>query len=64
MIERDFGKYVAVCDCCGESTAPYKSWDACKYSMRDLGWRATKNPETGEWENYCPACVQLLKKKK
>lgn len=64
MIEREFGKFIASCDVCGETTAPFKSWESCLYGIRDLGWRAYKNKETDEWENFCPACQRLNKKQK
>lgn len=59
MIERDFGKFIGVCDCCGDALPPCDSWNECRETMRAERWKTTKNKETGEWENLCAECKQL-----
>lgn len=59
MIEKDFGKFIGVCDCCGEVTEPCSSWNECRTYMHDNRWKTTKDKKTGEWVNLCPECKKL-----
>ena len=58
MIEKEFGKYVGVCDACGETTPRFDTWDEVRAYMKQ-NWKTTKNKETGEYENYCSVCKNL-----
>jgi hypothetical protein len=59
MIEKDFGKFIGICDCCGEVTPPCDTWNECREYIKDNGWKTHKNKTTGEWENLCPVCGVL-----
>lgn len=58
MIEKEYGKFFGVCDCCSEEVTPvFDTWAECRDYMRDNRWKTTKSKTTGEWENLCPRCV-------
>lgn len=60
MIDKQYGKFIGVCDCCQEEETPRQdSFNDCLQWVREHGWRTRKNKQTGEWENYCPACAKL-----
>ena len=59
MIEKEFDKFIGICDCCGEATLPCDTWNECRREMKESGWKTHKNKTTGEWENFCPVCSVL-----
>ena len=57
MIEKEYGKFFGVCDCCSEEVTPvFNTWGEVLDYMRNNKWRTSKNKTTGEWENFCPVC--------
>ena len=55
MIEQEYGKYIGICDVCGEVTPIFDTWTDCRDYMRKH-WKTRKDEKTGEWENICPEC--------
>jgi len=55
MILKEYRKYTAYCDSCGDYLPPCDTWGEAIEAMRDEGWHSipTRNDE---WENYCPHC--------
>ena len=64
MITKEFGKYFGACDLCDEETPRFNNWNDCLAYIRANKWQTTKDKDTGEWENYCPVCVQKIKANK
>lgn len=59
MIDREYGKYVLVCDVCGEEVTGFNSFDDALEYKNDEGWQS----EHGEqldlkdgWVDLCPKC--------
>ena len=55
-IERQYGKYIPVCDGCGcvLDEHVYDTFDEARIAMKEEGWSTDK--VNGEWQNYCPDC--------
>jgi Fe2+ or Zn2+ uptake regulation protein len=62
MIEKDstFGIFTVSCDGCGfdREFDVNDNWDALMREMKAEGWVSKK--VNGEWEHYCPDCVEEL----
>lgn len=56
MIDKLYGKYRPVCDCCGDMLDSFDSYFEAVRAMKEAGWKTVK-AEDGEWENYCDLCV-------
>ena len=59
MIEKEYGKYIGVCDICGEVTPIFDTWTECREYIRD-NWKTSKNKKTDEWENICSECNRKI----
>ena len=57
-IERQYGKYIPVCDGCGcvLDEHVYDTFDEARIAMKEEGWSTDK--VNGEWQNYCPDCQE------
>jgi len=53
-IEKDFGKFYAVCDVCGETLPPEYEYSEAIEAMAAEGW--TSKRVAGGWHNVCPDC--------
>lgn len=53
-IEQEYGRYIPVCDGCGENLAPQTDFDGAVEAKRAAGWKSHK--ERGEWVDCCPEC--------
>ena len=56
MIDKDYGKYYAICDECGATYGPYSSWDDAKDFMDDTDWSTTYDRSLSEYVNKCEEC--------
>ncbi len=54
MIERFYGQYTPVCDCCETRLPGEESWDDAVRAKREAGWISRK--VKGEWEDICTDC--------
>lgn len=57
--DHQHGRFVFVCDVCGEieeaADARY-AFDAFWQALKDQGWQARK--EDDDWEHFCPKCAE------
>ncbi|GIW49177.1 MAG: hypothetical protein KatS3mg079_653 [Caloramator sp.] len=53
MIDRQYGKYVLVCDYCGEEIE-FKTFDEALEYKKENGWRSIKHSDG--WETICEEC--------
>lgn len=53
-IERYYGQYTPVCDCCGERLPGELSFSDAVRAKREAGWESRK--VNGEWEDICTDC--------
>jgi len=56
-IQKFYGNYTLVCDTCDARLGAADFYDAVDMRKRQ-GWRARKDPETGEWYDTCPECLR------
>ena len=52
-IERYYGQYTPVCDCCERLSGESSFTDAVR-AKREAGWESRK--VNGEWEDICTDC--------
>ena len=59
-IEKEYGKFIPVCDGCGETLDKYDSFDEAKEAIENADWskKLLQNGTTKEWVNLCPACQE------
>jgi Fe2+ or Zn2+ uptake regulation protein len=56
MIDREYGKFVLVCDICGKEIDGFEDFhEAVKYK-KENGWKSEKYK--GEWQDVCPECQE------
>lgn len=58
MIEKQYEKYVPVCDMCGETLPECDTHNEARTAMRKAGWLTERNGDA--WENYCDICVEEI----
>jgi len=58
MIDKAKGKYYGICDCCGEITDDFDSWQDCIDWIKD-NWKTKYNIVEQEWEQLCEHCKKL-----
>lgn len=60
MITKNYGKYIVVCDCCGEQVGdPQETWeDAVEARREDPDIKTRKI--NGEWRDTCRECEGRL----
>ena len=56
MIEKENGKYHAVCDCCFERSDEYDTYAEMRKGVAYEGWKCHYNAEEDAWEHYCVEC--------
>ena len=56
-IEKEYGKFVPVCDRCGNELMPEDTWQDAVDAKKDAGWRSVK--DKGEWVDVCPECQEV-----
>jgi hypothetical protein len=59
MIDKIKGKYVLICDICGEEyPETFNSFYKAVQYKRDEGWKSHKHQTEHEdiWEDVCPQC--------
>ena len=56
-IEKQWGKYVPVCDGCGcvLDDTEHDTFDEARIALKEAGWSTGKDG-SGEWVNFCPDC--------
>lgn len=59
MITKEYGKFVLVCDICGEEVGDFDTFDDALDYSRDEVWKSDRgeqlNLEDG-WIDICPIC--------
>ena len=55
-IEKEYGKYIAVCDMCGDTLPAEDTYNDAIRAIKEAGW-STKNAD-GEWINTCSTCEE------
>lgn len=59
MIEREDGRYIGVCDICGNETPRFKDWEKARaYISRN--WLTKK--VDGAYEHYCEDCKRQIER--
>lgn len=61
MIDKQYGRYVAICDGCdaeikGEGDLSSAAFDDIVNEVRAEGWRFDKKLRGGGYEHYCQNC--------
>ena len=62
MIDREYGRYIAICDACGDSIGKEETFDDVRMLMRAEGWVTRKHKN--HWVNYCDKCVYEERKER
>lgn len=57
MIDKEYGKFTASCDICGEALPPENTFLEAVKAARRTGWKGQKID--GEHENICTICRKL-----
>ncbi len=57
-IEKEYGKYIVVCDSCNECLSPEDTHNAARHAAKEAGW--STSIVVGEWINLCPTCKEDL----
>jgi formylglycine-generating enzyme required for sulfatase activity len=59
-IERRKGKFVLVCDFCGDEPVECDSWDEAVKAKKELGFKSTLyRTETEDvWQDLCADCAE------
>lgn len=57
-IERRKYFFVLVCDCCGEESEKFDTWEEAKNAKKELGFKSTcyKTETEDIWQDLCPDC--------
>lgn len=55
-IEKEYGKYIVVCDACNDSLSPEDTHNDARHAAKEAGW-STSNV-AGEWINLCTLCKE------
>lgn len=55
-IQRDYGKFIPVCDRCYAELPAEDTWDDAREAMQTEQWQTVR--EGGEWMNYCVGCYR------
>ena len=55
-IDKEYGKYIPVCDGCGKILEPTQNFSNALKAMENDGW--SRRIEGNDWKNYCPACEE------
>lgn len=56
MIDKEFGKFIVVCDTCGEEGEPYDTFQDAVDSKKEKHWMSLCID--GEWTDLCPDCKE------
>ena len=56
MIEKMRGKYIPVCDVCGESLDPEDDFYDAVQAKKDAGWKTERYDDV--WTDACDRCRQ------
>lgn len=56
MIEKENGKFTAVCDCCFERSEEYDTYNEMRHGIAYEGWKCHYNEEEQVMEHYCADC--------
>jgi hypothetical protein len=54
-IQKEYVKYIPICDICGDMLSPCDSYEDALSAMRESGWDAKRVGFA--FENYCPSCI-------
>lgn len=61
MIDREYGKFVLVCDICGEEVTGFDTFDEALEHKSKEGWRSRRGQQLDLKEGFvdiCPACIE------
>lgn len=53
-IDKEYGKYIVICDSCEDILAPENTHNDARHAAKEAGWNT--NNVDGDWINLCPAC--------
>lgn len=56
MIDQQHGKFLLVCDICGEDYAEYDSWQKAVEFKHEFGFKSRFDKEDKHWLDICPKC--------
>jgi len=58
MIDKEYGKYKLICDCCGENDKEliFDTFQEAVDYKNDFNWLSMKIGE--DWFNYCQSCKE------
>lgn len=59
MIDKQYGKFMLVCDNCGQLLAGYETHVHAVKALKDLGWEINFNADTNTWFDCCPDCASM-----
>lgn len=61
MIDREYGKYVLVCDICGEEVNGFDTFDEALDYKEEKDWKSRRGKQLDlkdGWIDICPACIE------
>lgn len=59
MIDARYGKFVVVCDLCGEEGAECANHPDAVKNAKHSGWSSKYLPDRGEWCDMCTDCSDI-----